>query len=377
MFTRRQRVQTALNHIQPDRVPCDFTVTVKPYVDLCSYLNINEESVWWDEWGHAFPLTEVLEKLNVDVFHIPFGITAKGWFDQNAQVFQEEWGYSKTRIEDKSGGFLYQIIDSPLKDAKSVKEILSYDWPNHQEERLEGLKEYVKNLYMNTDFALTMTFGGHIFEYSHYLRGMENFFIDLIKNPDMACAMMDKILEIQLYRDRQILREIGKYLTYFRFNGEDLGSQAAPLISPDLFRKHVKSRLETEWRQAKDEFLKQNPDGKIAVHSCGAIYDFIDDFIEMGADILNPLQPNAAGMDTARIKNTFGNRLSFHGGIETQNIISKGNVLDITLEVKKRIEDLAAGGGYIMAPSHNFQSGISPQKIIAMYEASQDFGKYL
>jgi uroporphyrinogen decarboxylase len=96
----------------------------------------------------------------------------------------------------------------------------------------------------------------------------------------------------------------------------------------------------------------------------------------MGADILNPIQPNAAGMDTFRIKRTFGNRLSFHGGIETQNVISKGNVLDITLEVKKRIEDLAAGGGYIMAPSHNFQSGISPQKIIAMYEAVQDFGKY-
>jgi uroporphyrinogen decarboxylase len=107
-------------------------------------------------------------------------------------------------------------------------------------------------LYNNTDFALTMTFGGHIFEYSHYIRGMENFFIDLIQNPEMACAMMDKILEIQLYRDRQILKEIGKYLTYFRFNGEDLGSQAAPLISLNLFRKHVKSRLETEWRQAKD-----------------------------------------------------------------------------------------------------------------------------
>jgi len=375
-LTRRKRVEIQLNRIEPDRVPCDLTLTVKPYQDLCSYLNIKEDNLWWDEWGHAFPRTEVLEKLNVDVFHIPFGITAKGWFDKDALSHVEEWGYKKIRVEDPNGGFLFQIADHPLKDIKTMKEVDSYNWPTFDEARLEGLESYVKDLYENTDFALTMTFGGHVFEYAHYLRGMENFFIDLMLNPDLACAVMDKILSIQLYRDRQILNAIGKYLTYFRFNGEDLGSQAGPLISPALFRKLVKPRLQQEWQEAKREFLKHNPNGKIAVHSCGAIFDFIGDFIEMGADILNPLQPNALGMDTGLIKKTFGSQISFHGAVDSQDVISNGSILDIILEVKKRIEDLGPGGGYIMAPSHNIQSGVNPQKIIALYEAANEFGSY-
>ena len=376
MFSRRKRVETILNHKEADKVPSDITITVKPYKDLCDYLNIDESNLWWDEWAHAFPKPEVLEKLKIDVFHIPFGITAKGWFDKDADFFTEEWGYKKEKVKDKDGGFLYQIVSHPLEEIKTIEEVNSYKWPPFDDARVNGLKEYVKDIYNNTDFAITMTFGGHIFEYAHYLRGMENFFVDLMINPEIACSIMDRILEIQLYRNRQILREIGQYLTYFRFNGEDLGSQAAPLISPSLFRKLVKPRLQTEWQQTKKEFLKYNPEGKIAVHSCGAVFDFIGDFIEMGADVLNPVQPNAAGMDTKLIKELFGKKLSFHGGINTQDVLAKGNILDIVLEVKKRIEDLGYGGGYILSPSHNIQSGVSPQKIIALYEAAYEFGQY-
>lgn len=374
-LTSRERVEIALEHKQPDRVPLDITITAKPYQNLIKYLNISDD-FWWDEWAHVFPKPEVLKKLNIDVLHIPFGITAKGFWDKNSKIFKDEWGCLKKRVEDKNDGFLFQQEDHPLQDAETIEDILNYKWPELDEPRLEGLEEYVKKLYNETDFALTMNFGGNIFERAHYLRGMENFFVDLLLNPERACAVMKKILEINLHRNKQILQAIGKYLTYFRFQGEDLGSQAAPLISLEVFRKVVRPYLQTEWQEAKKEFLKHNPKGKIAVHSCGAIFNFIEDFIEMGADILNPVQPNATGMNTFLIKERFGDRLSFHGAINSQEAISQGTILDLVKEVEIRIKHLSPGGGYILSPSHNIQSEVPPQKVIAMYEAAIEFGKY-
>ena len=374
-LTSRQRVEIALEHKEPDRVPLDITMTAKPYQNLIEYLSISDD-YWWDDWGHVFPKYEVLKKLNIDVMHIPFGITAKGLWDKHSLSFKDEWGCLKKRVEDKNGGFLYQLEDHPLQDAKSIEDILSYKWPEMDEPKLEGLQAYVKELYEETDFALTMNFGGNIFERAHYLRGMENFFVDLLVNPEMAKAVMQKILDINLHRDRQILKAVGKYLTYFRIQGEDLGSQASPLISLDVFRKMVKPYLQKEWQEAKKEFLIQNPKGKLAIHSCGAVFGFIEDFIEMGADILNPVQPNAVGMDTRLIKEKFGDHLSFHGAINSQEAIALGTTLDLLKEVELRINDLAAGGGYILSPSHNIQSEVAPQKIIAMYQSAIEFGKY-
>ena len=374
-LTSRERVEITLEHKQADRVPLDITITARPYQNLIEYLNISDD-FWWDDWGHVFPKAEVLKKLHVDVMHIPFGITAQGLWDKNDLTFKDEWGCLKKRVEDLNDGFLYQLEDHPLKDAKSIDDIQNYHWPELDEPRLEGLEEYVKELYDETDFALTMNFGGNIFERSHYLRGMENFFIDLLLEPEKAAAVMQKILEINLHRDKQILQAIGKYLTYFRIQGEDFGSQAAPLISLEVFRNVVRPFLQKEWQAAKEEFVKQNPNGKLAVHSCGAIFDFVEDFIEMGADILNPVQPNAVGMDTHLLKKRFGDRLSFHGAINSQEAIGQGTILDLVEEIDTRIKDLSPGGGYILAPSHNIQSDASPQKIIAMYEAAYELGQY-
>ena len=375
-YTRRERVAKALNHEQPDRVPLDLTIVVQPYKDLLAHLGI-QDKLWWDEWAHAFPNPEVLEQLDVDVFHLPWGKTAAGFWDMDSTDFKDEWGCRKVRVDDQYGGFLFQMVDHPLKDARTIKDIEEYAyWPSYDEPRLEGFEQLARHLYEETDFALTMTFGGNIFERSHYLRSMEEFFVDLLVEPEKAQAVMKKVLSVNLKRNEQILKAVGKYLTYFRFQGEDFGSQAAPLISVDTFRETVRPLLEEEWRSAKTEFQKHNPDGKIAVHSCGAIFDFIPDFIEMGADILNPLQPNAAGMDTGKIKGAFGDRLSFHGAIDSQGVIAQGTVEEIREEVKTRLSDLMAGGGYILSPSHNIQSNVGPEKVAAIYETAHDYGKY-
>ena len=374
-LSRRKRVELALNHIEPDRVPLDLTITVKPYTNLLEYYNMQDD-IWWDEWGHAFPEPELLEVLDIDVLHLPFGKNANTDWNIHSKEFKDEWGCKKVRVEDSNGGFLFQMVDHPLAEAQSIKDIENYSWPSKDETRLENFEQYVRQLYNETDFALTMTFGGNIFERAHYLRGMDNFFIDLLIEPERAEAVMDKVLEINLHRNKQILEVLGKYLTYFRFQGEDLGSQEAPLISLGTFRDIVKPRLQLEWQSAKRDFLKCNPNGKVSIHSCGAVFDFIPDFIEMGADILNPLQPNAKGMDTAQIKQSFGDKLCFHGAVDSQGVIAGGSVLDVIEEVKLRLSHLKDGGGYILSPSHNFQSDTTPEKIIAMYDAAREYGKY-
>ena len=273
---------------------------------------------------------------------------------------------------------MYNMVDNPLRDAETIADINAYRWPDPEELiDVSGMVEMAKELHDNTRFrrlrrpsAATCSSGRTI------CGAWDNFFVDLMTDPELAGALMDKILAVQMKVDELILSKIGRYLTYFRFNGEDFGSQNGPLISLPLFEKVVRPRLETEWKAAKRTFAAQNPDGKIAIHSCGAVFGFIPKFIEMGADILNPVQPNAAGMDTALIKKCFGEHICFHGGIETQTVLTKGTIEQVREEVRRRILDLAPSGGYIVAPSHNIQYGMSPLHIVAMYEAIEEFGSY-
>lgn len=376
ILTSRQRVEIALDHKEPDRLPCDMTIEPTVYGDLTRYLGCKFEPLWWDDWNHAYPSVEVLEKLKVDVYHIPLKITPKG-FDINKLEFKDEWGITKKKVINSDGSFMYCLTDYPLKDAESVEDILSYKWPKPEDIiDVTGYEEIAGQLYNETDLALTATFGGNVFERSHYLRSMDNFLVDLIAEPEMAAALMAKVLEIQMGVETLVLNAIGKYLTYMRFNGEDFGTQSGLLISNELFQSVVRPHLQKEWRTAKEKFLSKNPKGKISIHSCGSIFDLIPAFIDMGADILNPIQPNAKGMDTKQIKELFDGSLCFHGGIDTQGVLNSGNQEDIRAEVRKRISDLAPGGGYICAPAHNIQYGMPITNIIAMYEAIQEFGQY-
>jgi uroporphyrinogen decarboxylase len=376
-LSSRERVVRILKHMEPDRVACDLTITITPYMELCEYLGI-KETLWWDDWCHAFPSPQVLEKLNVDVYHVPLRLAYHNHteFETHMEKYVDEWGISKKKVPNESGSFMYQMLDHPLAEAGSVEEIINYPWPELNEDCLHDIEKDVRTLYKETDFALTATFGGNVWERSYFLRGMEKYMIDMMINPQIANAIMESVLKVQMKVDEAVFKAIGKYLTYMRFNGEDLGSQSGPLVSVELFRKMIRPKLETEWRAAKKLFQSVNPDGKISIHSCGAITKFIPDFIEMGADILNPLQPNAAGMDTALIKKEFGDKLSFHGAVDSQDVIAQGTIEDIRKEVKKRITDLAPGGGYILSPSHNIQAGVNPEKVVALYEAVKEFGKY-
>ena len=194
--------------------------------------------------------------------------------------------------------------------------------------------------------------------------------IEIIENPSFVEALLDKVLEILSQQYSNFLDKVGKYLNLFEI-WEDISSQQGPLISPDSYRKIIKPRT-----RDLINVIKSKTKAKVALHSCGSVSWAIDDFIEIGIEVLNPVQVSAAHMDTKELKKKYGDSMSFWGGIDTQRVLPRGTVKDVEEEVKKRIDDLAKGGGYLFAPVHNIQPDVPPENIIAMYKTGLSYGRY-
>ena len=183
---------------------------------------------------------------------------------------------------------------------------------------------------------------------------------------------MEKIFTIQIKTAERCLELAGEYIQILRMGG-DLGTQAGPLISPETFEKMVKPVICETWSILKSKFRKYNPDGYISYHSCGNIFPFIPHFIECGLDILDPIQ-KVEDMEIQKLKDAFGNKLTFHGAIDTQSLLPYGSPADVKNEVKKVIEILGKNGGYIAAPAHNVQADVPIENIIALSEAVRESG---
>lgn len=384
----RERVVKALNHEEPDRVPVDLggsltnaSMVKKAHDDLRKYLNIeggNDEFVDWI-MQIVRPDERILKEFEVDVYGIgPRNFSErppKDWKlvtdeDENYYYYQDEWGI-KYRMS-KREGYYFEIMENPLANS-NMESLKDYQWPDpHDPRRWEGLEEEVKNLYENTDYALFLnadTWG--IFEKACALRGTENFYIDLIADPKFAQAILDKMLEFYTGYWKEALMRIGNYIQIVKM-GDDLGGQDGPLISPELYRRVLKPRHKEIF-----SFIRKRTSAKLYLHSDGSIYTLIPDIIECGVDVLNPIQVLAKNMgDTKRLKREFGDRLSFWGAIDTQRILPFGTPEDVEEEVKKRISNLAPGGGYILSAAHNIQPNVPPENVVAMYKAARKYGEY-
>ena len=207
-------------------------------------------------------------------------------------------------------------------------------------------------------------------EKSWELRGMERFFLDTVDNPLFIERLLDKVLEIEKKLYGNFLSITGEYLDVVQLF-DDFGSQNGPLYSPQFFRDVLKPR-EAELIAE----VKSKTAAKVMFHSCGSVYEFIPDLIEIGVDILNPIQVSARGMDTAKIKKEFGKDICFWGAIDTQRVLPFGTPGDVAEEVMKRIDDLALGGGYVLSSVHNIQDKVPAANIAAMYKTAADYGVY-
>ncbi len=384
-WTSRKRVEAAFNHREPDRIPYDLGGSIltgihnKAYRRLREHLGLPEAPIQIEDicQGLARVDEDVKQRLRVDVY----GVNPGGSRGSNAQMrseggydkFIDEWGIEWWRPQD--GGLYFDMRRQPLADIDSPAGLAGYKWPNPLDPgRFEGMAARADELMNRKQVAYILgRNAAGIFEVALWVRGAENFYCDLLVNEPLAEALLDKVTEIKMQYWQRALETVGRNVMIIS-EADDIASQDRPLISPDVYRKMIKPRHARLFG-----FIKKHapPGTKIFYHSCGAIMDLIPDLIEEGVDILNPVQVSAAGMDTRELKRRFGKDVTFYGGgVDTQRVLPFGTPQEVRDEVKRRIDDLAPGGGFIFNTVHNIQADVPPENIMAMWETLQEYGKY-
>jgi uroporphyrinogen decarboxylase len=376
-MTSRERVVAALSHEQPDRVPTDLGgpvtgIAVKAYEGLLEHFGLAEDIIISDQKQQlALPSEDVLARLGVDTRYLLPG-TPHSWTlditeDETGYEFVDEWGMTVRMPKEK--GFYFDMVRHPLADL-DVADLRHYEWPDMRDPgHTEGLAERARELHEETDYALVTRNAGSLFERGWNLRGLENFLIDLLTDEPFVNAVLDKLLELNMEFLDEYLGATGEYLQVVAL-GDDLGTQKGPMISPDLYRKFVKPRAKELFA-----FVRERTDAFVFFHTCGCVYHFLPDLIEVGVDVLNPVQVTTAEMDSRRLKEEFGDHLSFWGAIDTQQVLPFGTPEDVREEVRRRIGDLGTGGGYVLGAVHNIQAGVPAENIVAMYEEARASGQ--
>jgi uroporphyrinogen decarboxylase len=382
-MTPRERVLLALNHKEPDRVPIDLGATIvssivkSSYIPLKKHLGLPLEEIKMLDYVQQLPYVDeaLMQRFGVDLRMVQLpAATAPGlniFEDGDYYAFIDRWG-SKLHMP-KQGGLYFDWVEFPVKEA-TMEALDNYKWPcPDPPEYNDKLAEQARYLYENTDYALvgSAVIGGGIFEQPARTMGLENFLMALVTEPAFADRLMDKITDIYIESCNNYLDKLGKYLHVFTF-WDDVAGQNGWLIKPDTFRKMIKPK-----QRRLVEAIKKKTDAKLFYHSCGATRDLIPDLIDLGFDILNPVQVSAKGMDTKRLKQDFGRDITFWGGgVDTQRVLPFGTPQEVGDEVKRRIDDLAPGGGFVFAAVHNIQAFVPPENIVAVFDTALEYGRY-
>jgi uroporphyrinogen decarboxylase len=262
-----------------------------------------------------------------------------------------------------SGSFVPAHFPLGEIEGEDLEALERYPLPRISREELQYLRERARTLYENTDKALFGWFNGSIFETGQYLSGFDTFFMRLAGEPRFSRRLLERLTEAVIADLKLYLEAVGEYIQVIGF-GDDLGFQNGPQIDPRLFRSLIKPMLREIYATAH----ALSP-AKVFLHSCGSVYELIEDFIEIGVDILNPVQTSAANMDLETLKARFGGRIVFWGGgADVQNLLPRGTPEEVRRDVRRRIEVMQPGGGFVFAPIHNIQADVPPRNIAAMYE---------
>lgn len=380
-MTGRERILTALNHKEPDRVPLDIgvgracSITITAYENLTKYLGIEIDKV---ESANTTGLglrtadvdERVYKKLGVNLRPIrlkkPSNWNLEINEDESSYWFIDEW---RCKYRMPKGGFYYDMVEFPL----SKINLDDYVWPDPSDSgRFEGVEELAEYYINNSDSVLVYPecLGNGFLQMGAHLFGFDRWFTMLATDINTVEKYLNRYLELKIQFWDAVLSRLGNRIDVV-CEGDDLGTQKGPWISLNMYRKMIKPMQEKLF-----SFIKKKAGVKLFYHSCGSIYQFIPDLIEIGVDILNPIQYTASQMNAHVLKKEFGNDLVFWGGgIDTQKILPFGTKQEIVDEVKRNIEYLAPGGGFVFAAVHDIQDDVPPQNIITMVEALEIYGK--
>lgn len=381
----RDRLLVALNHEEPDRIPIDIGQSAVTGITKIAYKNLLEYLKKGDRRITIHDIIQQLATIDEDILE-EFGVDIRGYFmddasdwellineDKNYSYFTDVWGIVWRM--PKEGGLYYDLWKHPLM-GDNLEDFKKFKWPNPTDsKRTENMIRKAKKTYEEGKYAVGLGMCGMtvgFLQEFQWLQGFIDAYTNLAGNPTFSNMLFDKFLELDLAFWEWFLPKAGKYFNVILLS-DDVAGQNGLLISEKMIKKYLKPR----YTKLFSTIHKLAPNIKINFHSCGAIYDIIPDLIEMGVDILNPLQLAAKGMDIKKIKKEFGKDLSFWGGgIDTQHTLPHGTPKQIKEEVKRNIEILAPGGGFVFNTVHNIQADVPPQNIMAMIEAVHEYGKY-
>ncbi len=393
-MTSRERVVRALSHEKTDRIPIDLGGSIVTGINSMAYQNVKRYLGLSDTRSRVtniiLMLSEVegefigrwkIDVLPLDRYEAAPGVPLSGkWIEHPLPDGQPAWfpeGFKPEIREDgtwalRREGIVTDILSPgsgsfvpahhPLKDA-TVKDLDSFEIPVISDEELEYLHRRAKYLYEETDYAIFGWFNGSIFETSQFLCGWDGFMLRLAAEKDFASKLLGKLTDAVIRDLKLYLDAVGEYIQVIGF-GDDFGIQDGLQISKEMFREMIKPHLKRIYG-----FAKKSTDAFLFLHSCGSVSELIEDFIEMGIDVLNPVQTSAQNMSLPYLKEKFGERISFWGGgCDVQKILPMGSEEEIRRDVRERLELFRDSGGFVFAPIHNIQADVPPKNIVAMYD---------
>ncbi len=381
-MTSRERVQAVLHYDVPDRVPIIIGVSnatgikIRPYRGIKKLMGIESEDRYlydWPELGSAMPDESVMQRLKSDARGIldrfPSAVYERNKSRPAHAPFIDDWGNGQMEIGPDNW---YPGIH-PMPDAKTVLDLDQFQWPNMNDPyRTSHIREQAQKLHEENQYAIMGTpWLMFPFERAIGLQGMEQFLLNMATEQDFAQDLLSRINRLCMTNMENFLAQCGDKLDIIKI-GDDLGTQENLMISPRMYRKMLKP-LHAEMIA----LIKKKTNAKVFFHTDGDVFDLIDDFIEIGVDILNPIQTSAGKMSNLEeLKKKFDKRIIFCGAIDTQNVLPSGTPDQVKQEVKRVINILGTGGGYMVATVHTVMNEVPPENVLAMVDAVEEYGHY-
>ena len=348
-MTARERVRLALAHRETDRVPVDFIATPEVWESLRRYFGATDDEA-------------VLEILGVDLRH-PRQRYVGPALERGADgTVTDAWGVTRRTVPNEVCSY-DEIVRHPLAGAKDASELADYPWPRPEWWDAEALAAEIRRLDARGDYAIALEeFGdpGGMFEIAWYMRGFEQFLMDMVTAPEFAHELLRRITDFYAAMAERAVAACGDRIDLI-WTSDDIAHQRGALMSVRTWREVVAPHHERLNRRIHEL------GSQVMYHSCGSVRPFVPGLIEIGVDVLDVLQFSATGMEPSDIKRSFGDRLSFHGGMDVQTTLPQGTPDEVRRVTRERIDVLGKGGGYILSPTHNVQADTTPENVAAMY----------
>jgi uroporphyrinogen decarboxylase len=408
-MTSRERILTALNHREPDRVPIDLSghrssgIAAVAYARLRDYLGLEKRPIRVYDPVQQLAIVDedVLQRFAVDTIELgrAFALEDKYWTEwvlpegtpclmpvwAKPERAGDEWVIRSQKtgrvIARMPAGCLYfeqsYFPFAEQDDLEQVREVLTESmWtsiaapPGPITAGADGpqlLREGAQRLRRQTDRAILGLFGGNLLEMGQFLYRNDNFFLLLAGHPARAHEFLDKLVEMHLANLERFLGAVGEYIDIIVF-GDDLGMQSGPQVSPAMYREFFKPREQILWQRA-----KELAGVKVKLHCCGGVRELLADLIDAGLDAINPVQITCKGMAPRGLKADFGSRLAFWGGgCDTREVLGQGTPRQVREHVRGLLEIWRPGGGYVFQQVHNIMADVPPANVVAMLDAARD-----